>query len=53
MATFKNLDEADDTIDIGDHLEWEFLEIIHLFANEWKSKNRLLSRLQTENTQLI
>ena len=34
MATFKNLDDVEDNNDIGDHLEKEFLDIIHLFANE-------------------
>jgi len=43
MTTFKNLDDAKETSDIGDHLEREFLDIIHLFANERKSKNRLLA----------
>ena len=49
MATFKNLEDVDDPVEIGDHLEKEFLDIIHLFYNEWKQKNKIMQRLQTEN----
>lgn len=36
MATFKNLEDADERNEIGDHLEKEFLDIIHLFTTERK-----------------
>ena len=39
MATFKQMHEVDDGVDIGDHLEREFLDIIQIFANERKQKN--------------
>jgi len=34
MATFKNLEDADDPIEISDNLEKEFIDIIHLFYSE-------------------
>lgn len=46
MATFKNFEHNEfEQNDLGDHLEKEFLDIIHLFTNERKAKMRLLNRL--------
>lgn len=36
MATFKNLEDGEERNDLSDHLEKEFLDIIHLFTNERK-----------------
>lgn len=52
MATFKNLEDADERNEIGDHLEKEFLDIIHLFTTERKQQIKLLDRLKVENKQL-
>ncbi len=42
MATFKNLEDVDDPVEIGDHLEKEFLDIIRLFYSERKQKNKIM-----------
>jgi hypothetical protein len=36
MASFKNIEEGEERTDLSDHLEQEFLDIIHLFTNERK-----------------
>jgi len=42
METFKNLESAEDPIEISDHLEKEFLDIVHLFNNERRQKHKIV-----------